>query len=155
MNLETILGPESIFLNFMAADKDKAIMELCVLAAGLLRLEPAPIHRAVISREALGSTALGNGLAVPHGKLDLVESIHLFLARPNHGTAIDFGGPDGLPARLIALILSPVGPTPEYLRLLALLGRLWNSPRNVSVLMDCPDQTSFRKTFLFLSGSID
>lgn len=155
MNLETILSPESIFLDFTASDNDVALKELCTLAAAILGLELAPVYSAVRSREALGSTALGNGLVLPHGKLDIVDNIHLFLARPGPETKLDFGSPDGLPARLIALILSPVNPTQEYLKLLALLGRLWNKPRNVGVLMDCPDQASFHKTFLFLSGSFD
>jgi PTS system nitrogen regulatory IIA component len=155
MNLANILSPDSIFLDFSADDKEGALIELCTLAAEILDLEMAPILSAVRSRESLGSTALGNGLVLPHGKSDMVDAIHLFLARPTQGIRLDFGSPDGLPVRLIALILSPVNPSPEYLKLLAILGRLWNSPRNVSVLMDCPDQESFHKTFLVLSGSIN
>ncbi|MDR1310153.1 MAG: PTS sugar transporter subunit IIA [Deltaproteobacteria bacterium] len=155
MDLEAILDPKSVFLDFAADGKDQALEEICSLAAGVLGLPAAPVYSAIRSRESLGSTALGGGLVVPHGKLAMIAGTHLFLARPAPGTRLDFGSPDGLPARLIALILSPSNPASEYLRLLALLGRLWNAPRNVSLLMDCPDQASFYQTFLFLSGSID
>ena len=155
MDLGSVLSQESVFLDFAAEGKDLALKELCSLAAEVLGVEMAPIYSAIRSREALGSTALGSGLVMPHGKLDAVETTRLFLARVDPEAKLDFGSPDGLPARLIALLLSPLDPTPEYLKVLALLGRLWNSPRNVSLLMACPYQKIFYETFLFLSGSID
>ncbi|MDR2367518.1 MAG: PTS sugar transporter subunit IIA [Deltaproteobacteria bacterium] len=155
MNLGTILSQKSIFLDFVADGKDQALRELCALAAEVLGLGLDPIYSAILSRESLGSTALGSGLVLPHGKVETMETTRLFLARPSAGTKLDFGAPDGLPARLIALILSPLNPTPEYLKLLALLGRLWNSPRNVSLLMGCPDQKTFYEAFFFLTGSMD
>jgi PTS system nitrogen regulatory IIA component len=155
MNLDNILGLQSIFFDFVAEDKDQALMKISSLAAGVLGLEMAPVYSAIRSREALGSTALENGLVLPHGKLDTILSTKLFLARPSPQTKLDFDGPDGIPARLIALILTPLTPTPEYLKLLALLGRLWNTPKNVTILMDCPDQQSFYNTFLLLTGSIE
>ncbi|MDR2302582.1 MAG: PTS sugar transporter subunit IIA [Deltaproteobacteria bacterium] len=155
MNLDNILSQESIFLDFTADDKEDALRQLCTLAADVLGLEMAPIYSAIRYREALGSTALGSGLVLPHGKVDIIDSTRLFLARPGERTKLDFGCPDGLPARLIALILTPLRPTPEYIKLLAIVGRIWNSPRNACLLMDCPDQKSFFATFMGLSGALN
>jgi PTS system nitrogen regulatory IIA component len=155
MDLGNILSLESVFMDFVSEGKDEALRELSSLAAGVLGMEMGPIYSAVRSRESLGSTALGNGLVMPHGKLEALESTRLFLARVGPGANLDFGGPDGLPARLIALLLSPPTPTPQYRKILALLGRRLNSPRNVSLLMSCPDQKTFHETFLFLSDSLD
>jgi mannitol/fructose-specific phosphotransferase system IIA component (Ntr-type) len=154
MNLDNILTPKSIFWNFTATGKEEALKELSSMAANVLGLEMAPIYSAILYRESLGPTAPGCGLVLPHGKVGLIRTNHLFLARPNQGSKIDFGAPDGLPAQLIALFLTPQKPTDEYIQLLALMGRLWKTPRKVSLLMECQDRQTFYNTFLFLAGSM-
>jgi mannitol/fructose-specific phosphotransferase system IIA component (Ntr-type) len=93
-------------------------------------------------------------LILPHGKVDTIQSTKLFLARPDQETKLDFGCPDGLPARLIALILTPLCPTPEYIKLLAVVGRIWKTPKNACLLMDCQDQKKFFDTFMVLSEAL-
>jgi PTS system nitrogen regulatory IIA component len=155
MNLDTILGPRSVLLNFRASDKEEALSAISNFAADILSIEPAKVLSALRSREALGSTALGSGFMLPHGKLSELTDTHLFLFRTAPGFAQDFDSPDGLPLKLIALILSPVEPIAVYLKLLSILGRIWESPQNVSRLMSCTDETSLRQTFLLLSGSLN
>ncbi|MDR1050533.1 MAG: PTS sugar transporter subunit IIA [Deltaproteobacteria bacterium] len=153
MDLESILTPGSVRLDFLAADKERTLAAVGGFAAGLLGLDPARVLSSLRSRESLGSTALGGGIMVPHGKLEGLEGIRLFLFKTAPGWTLDFDSPDGLPVRLIALILAPLEPAPGYLRLLTILGRFWESAQNVDALMRCPDEESFRRTFIRLAGS--
>jgi PTS system nitrogen regulatory IIA component len=153
MNLDSILGHRSVRVDFWARDKEEALSEMSSFSGGILGLDPDRVLSSLRSREALGSTALGSGIMIPHGKLDGVEGIHLFLMRTVSDFGLDFGSPDGLPVRMIALIITPLDPVPCYLRLLTLVGRMWDSPNNVTAMLACPDETTLRQTFLLLSGS--
>jgi mannitol/fructose-specific phosphotransferase system IIA component (Ntr-type) len=153
MNLERILTTRSVQLNFKAADKEETLSGISAFAAEILNVNQAPLLSAIRSREALGSTALGAGFMLPHGKSELITHLSLFLFRTAADFRLDFDSPDGLPIKLIALILTPMKPEPNYLKLITILGRLWETPQSVRSLMSCPDSQTFRQTFLLQSGS--
>ena len=148
-----ILKNADVWLDLEARTKSEAIGRLCGLAAGALGVDRDPVLEVVEERERLGSTAVGGGLAIPHGKTALVDSVCLFMARTAPGFELaDYDTPDGLPVRLLALILSPVRLDPDHLKVLAVLGRLWKSPGNVNLMMGAKDGESFRATLTSLSG---
>jgi PTS system nitrogen regulatory IIA component len=148
-----ILSKADVRLDLEARSKSEAIGDLCAMAAAALGLEKGPLLEVVEEREQLGSTAVGGGLAIPHGKTVLVDSVCLFMARTAPGFELsDYDTPDGRPVRLLALILSPVRLDPDHLRVLAVLGRLWKSPQNVNLMMAAKDGQSFRETLTSLSG---
>jgi PTS system nitrogen regulatory IIA component len=153
MELEKIINQDAVWLDFEASDKTEAIEHLCGFAANVLGLEKDPILQVVFERESLGSTAVGGGVAIPHGKTDLVDGVFLFMARTALGWELtDFDSPDGRPVRLLALLLSPEKPDPDHLRVLAVLGRLWKTPQNLNLMMAAKDNRSFLETLLSLSG---
>jgi PTS system nitrogen regulatory IIA component len=153
MDLRQIINKDAVWLDIEAASFEEAVSRLCALAAGSLGLEPESVLRPVQEREALGSTAVGGGVAIPHGKTALVDSVALFLARAAPGFELSgHDSPDGRPVSLIALILGPERLDPDHLKVLAVLGRLWRSPDNVRSMMAAKDPQSFLDVLLSLSG---
>ena len=153
MELDKIINKDSVWLDLKADGAKQAISDLCAFAAKSLGLEREAILGPVREREALGSTAVGGGVAIPHGKIAPVGSVRLFMARtaPDYELS-DYDSPDGRPVRLIALLLGPERLDPDHLKVLAVLGRLWRSPENVNQMMAAKDPQSFLETLLSLSG---
>ncbi|MDR3203558.1 MAG: PTS sugar transporter subunit IIA [Deltaproteobacteria bacterium] len=152
MQLDKLITSREVWLDFKAGNKDQALTELCRFACSLMDLNLEPILQVVKQRETLGSTAMGGGVAIPHGKTNLVDNAVLFLARTAPGEALDFDSPDGVPVSLVALILSPLIIDSDHLKLLALLGKILKSPQNVKILMEAPNSWAFADSFLMLSG---
>jgi PTS system nitrogen regulatory IIA component len=154
MDLANIINEDAVLLNLAAKTSREALAALCALAGQALGLDHREVLKAVLEREALGPTAVGGGVAIPHGKSALVDSVALFMARTAPGFELgDQDSPDGRPVRLLALILGPDRLDPDHLRVLALLGRLWRSPENVSQMMAAKDERSFLETLLNLAGT--
>src|SRR3989338_7120125 len=106
MKIKQILTKECIAANLKATNKEEAISEL----AGLLtlrfpELDREAVVRILLEREALGSTGIGNGVAIPHGKLSSVTQIVTGFGRSL--TGIPFECQDGKPAHLFFVLLAP------------------------------------------------
>jgi mannitol/fructose-specific phosphotransferase system IIA component (Ntr-type) len=153
MDLANIISEEAVLLELEARTSNDAIGELCAFAAKSLGLKRSAVLKPVMEREALGSTAVGGGVAIPHGKTALVDSALLFMARTAPGFELsDYDSPDGRPVKLIALLLGPERIDPDHLKVLAVLGRIWRSPENVNQMMAAKDPQSFLEILLSLSG---
>lgn len=139
-------------MDLTTQDKTEALTHLCGQAARILRRQAGELISAVLEREQLGATAVGGGVAIPHGKVAGLGDPFLALARATPG--IDWGpdAPDGQPVQILALVLSPLSATTDHLKVLALLGRLWNTPENLRLLLSAPDKESFRGLFLELAA---
>lgn len=122
MEIGDLLRPELITLELKAAAKAEVIRELAALmaAAGFLDDVEAYIA-AVMEREAIGSTGVGMGVAIPHGKVKAVRAACVAFGKSTPG--VDFGGPDG-PAHLIFLIAVPENADNHHLKILAKLSRM-------------------------------
>jgi PTS system nitrogen regulatory IIA component len=122
MNVSDLIAPAQVVLGLRAADKKGVIERLAQLAAGRLGLDAAPIAQALIAREELGSTGMGEGVAIPHARLhDVYEPFGLF-ARLK-GT-VDFDAIDARPVDLVCLVLVPKAPADgEPLNALACVAR--------------------------------
>lgn len=130
MMLTDYIKEDRIITDFKAADKREALERLCDYVARLDHLPKAEILQVVLEREETGSTGLGGGVALPHGKSPLVTSPVLILALAPAG--VDFDSLDGRPVQLFVLLLSPRdGDGREHLQLLARLGGLFKSPAAV------------------------
>lgn len=91
--------------------------------------------RAVLDREAKGSTGLSDGIAVPHGKTTAVSTLTLAIGISNQG--IDFEAIDGNPVRLVFLIMAPPDQSGPHIEALAEIARMSRSKAFCSALMDC------------------
>jgi PTS system nitrogen regulatory IIA component len=124
MRVIDFLPPEAIVANLRATTKAAALSEV---AAVMARLEPAVdaevLRRVLEERELLASTAIGDGIAIPHGKLDAIGELRGVLARSPAG--IEFESIDGKPTNLVFMLVAPVSSTGVHLKALARLSRLF------------------------------
>ncbi len=107
MKIADLLAPESIRLGVSAVSKQDAVDQLVALqkAAGNLK-DPAAYKSAILARENQGTTAIGQGIAVPHAKSDSVRRPGLAAITLQKG--VDYGAPDGKPSRLFFMIAAPL-----------------------------------------------
>ncbi len=123
MKLTDILSVECILAPMEASDKPTAIRQLVhALAVSGKCPDEQGMLTAVMEREAIRSTGIGKGLAVPHGKCANCDGLIMALGKPK--VAIDFDSKDGLPARVIALLVSPPDQTGPHIQALARISRL-------------------------------
>ncbi|BDG59485.1 PTS sugar transporter subunit IIA [Caldinitratiruptor microaerophilus] len=120
--LGELLDERLITLDLQATEREGAIRELAGLIdrAGKLADRDEYVN-AVLAREALGSTGVGHGVAIPHGKSPAVREAAVAFGRSR--TGVDFAAPDGRPADLVFLIAAPEGAHDLHLKALAHLAR--------------------------------
>jgi PTS system nitrogen regulatory IIA component len=135
VSIEDIIPDQSAILELHG---QQAAQTLAELAAGLARrsgLEAAPLLERLRDREALGSTAVGRGLALPHTKAD-VRHTYGVLGVARGG--VEFGAPDGAPVRVFLALVSPPDPS-EHLRALACVSRSFADSAIVDQITACAD----------------
>jgi mannitol/fructose-specific phosphotransferase system IIA component (Ntr-type) len=145
--LEAHLRPAH-FIPELRSKKKAAVLEEMVqaLAAAGVTRHPEAVLDVVRRREALGSTGLGKGVAVPHARCTLVTERAVLVARSARG--VDFGAPDDAPVHLFFLIVAPPAERdPVYLKLLADLVRSVRLARFRQRLLDAPDFTALKAVF--------
>lgn len=126
MPLTDLVAPNAIIPALKVNNKKQALQEIAARAAALTGLGERAILETLLQREKLGSTGIGLGIAIPHGKLPTLDRIFgLFtrLERP-----IDFEALDGHPVDLIFLLLAPEGAGADHLKALARIARLMRDP---------------------------
>jgi len=121
MDLSDLLGKDAVVAGLKAKSKKQAIQELSAKAAELTGLSEREIFDTLLQRERLGSTGVGHGIAIPHGKLTrLGKLVGLFakLDKP-----VEFDSLDDEPVDLIFLLLAPEGAGADHLKALARIAR--------------------------------
>ena len=126
MDLGDLISPESVIASLKAANKKHALQLLATKAAEITHLDHRPILATLLQREHLGSTGVGRGIAIPHGRLaglDRMVSIFAKLDEP-----IPFDAIDSEPVDLVFLLLAPEHAGAEHLKALARISRLLRDP---------------------------
>lgn len=123
MKIRDAVKPELIFLDLEAENADQAIASIADALGRSARLDSEMIYQALIEREGLGSTSVGNGFALPHCKLARLESIVVALARVDVGVEFS-GGKNHDPVRFFFVVLSPPDQPAEHLRVLSQIARI-------------------------------
>jgi len=140
------LQPQAILLEVDIRDRAHAL-EVAAAAIGRAQgLDPAPIFRALWRREQVGSTALGEGFAIPHARISgIARPITLFMrTKP----AIAFDAPDGQPVAHLLVIMVPAdGANEDHLLLLALVTRMFSDHDFRTQLESAPDATAAAAAF--------
>jgi nitrogen PTS system EIIA component len=116
-SLAALLDESHVFLRVRAADKPRLLQELSRRAGAVLGLPAADIAAALSAREALGSTGVGHGIAVPHAQLPQLPATVAFFAHLDR--PVDFASIDDKPVDLVFLLLGPPQARAEHLSLLA------------------------------------
>ena len=122
MEINDLISTESVVANLHATSKKQAIQDLAKKAADITGLHERAIFEVLMERERLGTTGVGNGIAIPHGKLANLEKLYGLFARLEK--PIDFQSIDEQPVDLIFLLLAPVTAGADHLKALARVSRL-------------------------------
>ena len=124
MKVTDFLRPELVVADLTAETKSGVLAELSRnLARHQAGVDPDVLRRVLEERELLASTAIGDGIAIPHGKLDAVGRLVGSLGRARQG--IDFDSIDGKPTHLVFMLVAPSSSTGIHLKALARLSRLF------------------------------
>jgi PTS system nitrogen regulatory IIA component len=132
MQLADLIGPEAVIAALKVKNKKQLLQELAARAAKLTGLQERYIFDTLLQRERLGSTGLGQGIAIPHGKfvgLRRIVGVFARLAQP-----VDFDAVDGAPVDIVFLLLAPEGAGADHLKALARISRLLREGQAVDKL---------------------
>ncbi|ENN86316.1 Nitrogen regulatory protein [Rhizobium freirei PRF 81] len=122
MALADLLHQDAIIPALKANSKKQLLQELAAKASKLTGLPEREIFDVVLQRERLGSTGVGNGIAIPHGKLASIKSIAGIFARLE--APVDFEALDDQPVDLVFLLLAPEGAGADHLKALSRIARV-------------------------------
>jgi PTS system nitrogen regulatory IIA component len=137
MSLTDIVAPNAVLPALKVNGKKQALQEIATRAAELSGQNDRVIFETLLQREKLGSTGIGHGIAIPHGKLPQLDRLFGLFARLER--PIDFESLDGQPVDLIFLLLAPEGAGADHLKALAQVARLLRDPDVASKLRESRD----------------
>lgn len=132
MQLGELLRPDGVRVVGATSSKKRLFHDLGEMAAGLFGLDATAVTEALLEREALGPTGVGDGIALPHARLDgldRVSGLFVRLERP-----LDFDAVDRQPVDLVFALLAPTSAGVEHLKALALVSRTMRKSATCSKL---------------------
>ncbi len=129
MQISDFLSPADVVLDVRASDKSRLLRELSVQAAAKAGLKAEDVFEQIAKREELGSTGVGNGVALPHARFKGIKSPFGLLARLRQ--AIDFEAIDDRPVDVVFLLLLPESADGEQLNALACVARALRNPETL------------------------
>lgn len=137
MDLTDILQPGDVFVPLRANSKKQLLHDLADAAQKRTGISSRQIFDTLLQRERLGSTGVGNGIAIPHGKLNGLDHICGFFARLEK--PIDFEALDDQPVDIVFLLLAPETAGADHLKALARVARLLREPETVNRIREAMD----------------
>lgn len=143
MKISDLVGEELIVAELKSKTKPEVLDEL----SGLLRdnekiADKDMLARVLAARESLGSTGIGDGVAIPHGKIKGLKGLVVAFGRSSRG--IDFDSLDGQPAHLFFLLVAPEDAPGEHLKALARISRLMKNGHLRESLLRAQDRKEIR-----------
>ena len=137
MPLNDLVAPNAIIPALKVNGKKQALQELAAKAAELSGQSERTIFEILMQREKLGSTGVGNGIAIPHGKLPKLSKLFGLFARLER--PVDFEALDGQPVDLVFLLLAPEAAGADHLKALARVARQLRDPEIARRLRESSD----------------
>jgi PTS system nitrogen regulatory IIA component len=132
MTIDDIIDVQSVLPAIKAQNKKQLLQELAQAMAKSVATDHRIVFETLLTREKLGSTGLGAGIAIPHGKLASLDRVHGLFARLT--SPIDFDSVDGQPVDLVFVLLAPSQAGADHLKALARISRLLRDPATVAKL---------------------
>ncbi len=138
MKITEFLHPDSVIGALAAKDKPGAMAELCAALAKRVPGVPAEkLTEVLLDRERLSSTGIGDGVAIPHGKLAGLPGLVAAFGVSREG--LDFDAIDGKPTHLFFALLAPENSAGVHLKALARISRLFKNPAFRKAIVEAPD----------------
>ena len=143
MKIVEFLKPELIIENIQSQEKQKVLEEFSRCIERVEGLKAEKVLHVLVEREKLGSTGIGDGVAIPHGKLHDLE--HLICCFGRNRKGIDFEAIDGKPVYLVFLLLAPENSAGTHLKALAKISKILKDPGFREQLLQAEDaETIYR-----------
>lgn len=146
MELADILIKGSVIACAKVASKRQLLQQLADKAAGVVGVDAHAIFETLVAREKLGSTGLGNGIAIPHGKLEGISGVTAVFARLEQ--PIDFDAVDDQPVDLVIMLLAPAGSGADHLKALARVARLMRTESVTEQLRNTRDMVKIHEILI-------
>jgi PTS system nitrogen regulatory IIA component len=125
MEISELLTAEGVFTGVRVSSKKQALQELAHRAADLTGLAERTVFDVLLERERLGTTGVGRGIAIPHGKLDELDRLYGMFVRLDQ--PVDFDAVDDQPVDLLFLLLAPEAAGADHLKALARISRMFRA----------------------------
>lgn len=122
MQIVELLSPQGVFAALKVQGKKQLLQELASRASSIVRVPERRIYETLNERERLGTTGVGQGIAIPHGRLVEIEKISGIFARLE--TPIEYAAVDNQPVDLVFMLLAPESAGADHLKALARVSRL-------------------------------
>jgi PTS system nitrogen regulatory IIA component len=122
MEIADLLSPDAVVAHLKAANKKQVLQEMAHRAGQITRLPDRRIFETLLEREKLGSTGMGQGIAIPHGRVPGIQKMTGLFAQLDH--PVDFDAMDDQPVDLVFLLLAPEDAGADHLKALARVSRL-------------------------------
>jgi nitrogen PTS system EIIA component len=160
MKVADFLSPDAIMPALAGATKSEVLAEMSFFLCGRLQaasgqsvqsaIDAQALCRVLEERELLASTAIGDGIAIPHGKVDTIDHLVGVLGRSVQGLAFD--SIDGKPTHLVFMLVAPSNSAGAHLKALARLSRLFRDTGFRQRLLDAPDGAAMYQTIVEEDG---
>ena len=135
-----MLSNDTMLINFDGTSKKQVLEELSKLADNKLGINSRNLLENLTKREKLGSTAVGNGIAIPHANVANIDKTYVFVSTLVNG--LDFNSTDDMPVDIIFLLIAPDNKGSEHLQALALISRLLRNKDLTTKLRGCKSAES-------------
>jgi PTS system nitrogen regulatory IIA component len=151
MKISDFLSPTDVALDVRESDKARLLQQLSSQAAAKVGLSANEVCTQIIKREELGSTGVGNGVALPHARLQGLTTPFGLFARLRHG--IDFEAIDSQPVNIVFLLLLPDGTGASQLNALASVARALRDPETLQRIRSAADRDSLFQAIVDASAA--
>jgi len=151
MKISDFLSPADVALDVRESDKTRLLQQLSSQAAAKVGLSANEVCTQIIKREELGSTGVGNGVALPHARLQGLTTPFGLFARLRHG--IDFEAIDSQPVNIVFLLLLPDGTGASQLNALASVARALRDPETLQRIRSAADRDSLFQAIVDASAA--
>lgn len=147
MKLSELIDQDNIIPELKAKDKKEVLEELAEpIASHEPSMDKSSLVRILLERERLGSTGIGDGVAIPHGKFHGVSQPIISFGRSRKG--LDFESMDGQPAYLFFLLVAPENSASVHLKALAKIAKILKNSSFRKVLMEAPTRKELYQTII-------
>jgi PTS system nitrogen regulatory IIA component len=137
MKIVEFLQPAAVVGDLSGASSREVLAELCQPLAAARRLDPQRLQEVLLEREKLGSTGIGDGVAIPHGKVPGLPALVASFGRSRMG--VEFKAIDGKPTHLFFALFAPENSAGAHLKALARISRIFKNAGFRDSILKAPD----------------